>query len=248
MEIELSRRALRLAIAAATGVVVVLGVAAELTAHLAPGAVRRDLLTLLSLSFEGNLPTWYASTILALCGGLLALIAVGARADRPRWWLLSAGFFYISFDESVGIHEAVDALFENTGGLFYFGWVIPAAAIVALLGVLYLPFLRRLPAPSRRRFLVAGILYVLGALVLELPLGVWTERAGPDNLIYAAIDLCEESLELIGASLFLVALVDHLAAPGDALTIRVGAGVGADDRPEARPDARPDARADPSDR
>ena len=47
---------------------------------------------------------------------------------------------------------------------------------------------------------------------MELPLGYWTERHGNDNLVYALIDLVEESLELLGVSLFLVALVEYLGA------------------------------------
>ncbi len=222
MEGELSRSRLRLAVGVATLVVIVLGVFAELSVHLLPeGTIRRDLLTLLSLSYEGNLPTWYSAALLALCGGLLAVIANAAERERWRWWLLCAGFFYISFDETVGIHEAVDAMFENTTGVFYFGWVLPAAAIVAVLGLLYLPFLRRLPRASRRRFVLSGAVYLTGALLLELPLGLWTEHAGNENLVYAAIDLVEESLEMIGASLFLVALIDHLCGDDGLYRLRL---------------------------
>ncbi len=211
MHTTLSRRRLHFALGLASGLVIVLGILAELAVHLLPeAAIRRDLLTLFSLSYEGNLPTWYSSTLLALCGGLLALCAVSTEDDRWRWTLLSAGFFYISFDESVGIHEAVDALFESSSGVLYFGWVMPAGVLVALLGLVYLPFLRRLPSASRRRFVVAGAIYLCGALLLELPLGLWTEYAGPENLVYALIDLVEESLEIIGVSLFMVALIDHL--------------------------------------
>jgi hypothetical protein len=230
--IELRRRRIALAVGLSSGLVIALGVAAELASFLPAGTIRRDLLTLLSLSYEGNLPTWYASALLALCAGLLTLCAAGAREDRGRWWLLAAGFFYISFDETVGIHEAVDAMFENTAGIFYYGWVIPAGILVFALGLLYLPFVRRLPPRSRRRFVVAGILYVVGALVLELPLGLVTERLGADGLAYAAIDLVEESLELVGLSLFFTGLVDHLGGDAGRVEVRLqpATSAGAGDR------------------
>lgn len=191
-------------------VIAALGLAAELAHHL--GGVESSLVSLLSLSYEGNLPTWYASTLLSACALALAAVAAairqaGARA-RP-WSALAAIFLYISLDESVGFHEDLSPLIELPGVL-YFGWVVPAAGVVTVLGLAYVPFLVRLPAPTRRRFVVAGAMYVTGALLLELPLGWWTERAGDDNLVYALIDFVEESLELFGASLFLLAVLDHL--------------------------------------
>jgi hypothetical protein len=64
----------------------------------------------------------------------------------------------------------------------------------------------------RRQFLIAGAIYVGGALGMELPLGWWTERAGSDNLVYALIDGVEETMELSGTTLFLLALVEYLGA------------------------------------
>ena len=47
---------------------------------------------------------------------------------------------------------------------------------------------------------------------MELPLGYWTDQHGQENLMYGMIDLVEESLEIIGVSLFLYTLLEHLAA------------------------------------
>ena len=104
-------------------------------------------------------------------------------------------------------------------GVLYFSWVVPAGIIVAALGIAYLPFLRRLPARTRWRFVLAGALYVGGALLMELPLGWWAERAGDDNLVYGLLDFVEESLELAGTSLFLAALLDYLGARGVVLRL-----------------------------
>lgn len=163
---------------------------------------------LLSLSYEGNLPTWYASSLLLLCAAMLAAIAEAAVAYRRHWWGLAAGFAFMSLDEAVELHEHLGGLF-GTGGVLYFDWVIPAAAVVALVGALYLGFLRALPPRRRRWFVLAGALYVGGAVGAELPLGWWTERAGTDSTGYVLIDWLEETLELAGASLFLLALVER---------------------------------------
>jgi hypothetical protein len=175
------------------------------------GGVERAV-ELLSLSYEHNLPTWYASCLLfAAATGLCAIAAHAYRTrDRARfhWWGLAAGFFFMSLDEATELHENLAGLYHGSGVL-YFGWVVPAAAIVVVIGALYLPFVRRLGSPTRERFVVAGVVYLTGALVMELPLGWWTERAGAYNATYAMIDLVEEALELVGVSLFLVSVYAH---------------------------------------
>jgi hypothetical protein len=64
----------------------------------------------------------------------------------------------------------------------------------------------------RLRFIVAGLVYVGGALGMEVPLGLWAARHGEDNLGYVLIDFVEEVMEMSGAALFLLSLLRHLAA------------------------------------
>jgi hypothetical protein len=177
---------------------------------------------LLSLSYERNVPTWYASCVLFSCALALSAIASGATGrgivSRKHWWGLAAGFLFISMDEVVGLHEQLGPLFRLSGVL-YFSWVVPAGITVLLLAILYVPFLLRLEASLRRQCVLAGALYVTAALLMELPLGYWTERAGNDNLTYAVIDWVEETLEIFGATLFLIALSDHRRV-ADALLVR----------------------------
>ena len=205
----------RLAVACSLALAAV-GFASEI-AYRFLGSSFESTVEMFSLSYEHNLPTWFSACILFSCGLALAGIASRAQRERERhrwhWWGLCAAFFYISLDETAEIHEHL-GLWE-LHGVLYFSWVVPAAAAVAVLGALYLPFLLRLPPRRRWQFILAGALYVGGALVMELPLGWWYERAGDANLVYAAIDHLEETLEMIGASLFLSALVEELgeAAP-----------------------------------
>ncbi|QQR43450.1 hypothetical protein JKA73_31165 [Myxococcus xanthus] len=167
----------------------------------------------LSLSYERNLPTWYASALLLSCALVLAGISHVAGQGREQGWrhwrALAGAFAYISLDESVGLHEHLGGRL-SLGGVLFFTWVVPGAILVLLCGLAFLPFLARLQPRRRRQFILAGVLYVGGALVMELPLGWWTEQHGNDNLVYALIDHVEEALELIGASLFLAALAEEL--------------------------------------
>lgn len=193
--------------AAGTATVAVLGLAAELSWH--AGWLSYELLELLSLSAEGNLPTWWASILLFSCGLTLASIARAAELSRPHWWGLAVIFFYMSLDEAAQLHEELGAIFGEGEGVLYFTWVIPAVVIVAAVLAVYARFLWRLEARSRARFLIAGGIYVGGALVMELPLGWWADTHGQGTLGYALIDFVEETMEMVGASSFLVALVRH---------------------------------------
>lgn len=170
-----------------------------------------------SLSYEQNLPTYYSSVLLLLCALLLALIAAGVRESGERhlwhWRVLALGFAYMSLDEAVEIHEFAGGLL-HLSGVFYFSWVVPAAVVVTVVALVYLPFLRSLDRRTRIRFVMAGVVYVSGALLMELPLGYWTEQHGSASTGYAAIDFVEEALEIIGASLFLMALVDYVRERG----------------------------------
>lgn len=220
--IQLPSAAIARGLVVTSGLCCGLGLLAELLHH--RFGLDHPALLLWSLSYEDNLPSWYASVLPLMCAGLLATIAVGEAVDRRHWQLLALGFVYISIDEALSLHEMLGALFD-TRGVLHFGWVIPAAAIVLVVGLIYLGFLRRLDRPTARRFVLAGALYVTGAVLFELPLGWWTERHGDDTLGYALIDWCEETLEFTGLTLFAVTLLGRLhgrtlrfTPPGDAPT------------------------------
>lgn len=212
MEAAAHRRTIAHALLGAGVVVAAAGLVAELIHLRSHAPAVETAVGLLSLSFEGNLPTWYASSLLLLCALLLAAIAtdVAARGGpyRRHWWGLAGGFAFMSIDEAVQLHEHAGGHL-GLGGVLYFDWVVPAAIVVALVGATYLGFLRALPPRRRRWFVVAGAIYVGGAVGAELPLGWWTERAGTDSAGYVIIDWVEETLELTGASVFLLALVER---------------------------------------
>jgi hypothetical protein len=189
-----------------------LGLGAEVINHRMHRSALEPLIAFLSLSFEHNLPTWYAANLLLACAVALATVAIRLAQSTARfrrhWWGLAIIFAYMSLDEAVSIHEYLGHL-VRLSGVLYFSWVVPAAGILALFGVAYLPFVIHLPRRTRLEFIVAGTVYVGGALFMELPLGWWTERHGMENLGYATIDWVEEMLEVLGATLFFLSILRH---------------------------------------
>ncbi|PRQ06525.1 hypothetical protein [Enhygromyxa salina] len=205
--VALPRLAWGLAIAGA--IVCGAGLAVELschTGHLDPDSPWRSGL---SLSYEGNLPTWYSAGLLWTAA--LGLGLCGWSHDRPerKWWVaLAAIFLLMSLDESIELHEELYGL--ALGGALYFSWVVPGAAITLCFCAAYLRFWLGLPTPTRRGFAAAFVIYVGGALGMELPLGLWFERHGNENLGYASLDFVEESMEIAGLSVFLLVIAGYL--------------------------------------
>lgn len=223
MTVVLSLRRVRHVLMATFALLVAAGFWAE--ANDLPGVSEseEELIEFLSLSWEQNLPTWVSSLTLFSCAVLLMLNALKAQAGQSgytaHWWCMAGIFAYISLDEFTTLHENLNQWFDFGGGVLYYSWVVPAGIIVAIIGVMYLGFLRHLPWIARRRFVTAGALYVGGALGVELILGYWTHHNGIHNATYALIDLVEESMEIAGAMFFLYSLLDHLGGYGGSLQL-----------------------------
>lgn len=206
----------------------VAGLGSELLVRAAPSGLTDATVQRLSLSYEGNVPTWAASSLLLVCALVAGSIAALPTSARPRSWIAVAlAFGYASLDEMAQLHESLGGWVE-TGGVLYFDWVISAAILLVALAFAFWPWLRSLPPATRRRMVLAALLYFGGAVAMELPLGWWTDRAGSDSLGYALIDWVEETMEMCGTLLMLRALMLHReaqsAAPGEEHEERAGAG------------------------
>ena len=217
--LPLAARPLARALAAAVALLALLGLGALLLVHLAGWAPSRHLVQLLLLDVEHNVPTLFQGVLLAACGALLLLVArVVAERGGPfvgHWRLLGAIFFLLALDEVLRLHERTIAPLREglgTSGALHFAWVLPAAVLLVVLGIAYLRWLAALPPRFRRLALVAAALYVGGALVMEMVGGILAGGGREGTLAYGLMTTVEETGEMAGLALFLVALVDHLAS------------------------------------
>jgi hypothetical protein len=173
---------------------------------------------------EGNLPTWFSGGILLGAGALFFVIAAARRAAGAaragRWALLGAVFVYLSADEVGQIHEhTVKPLRHAIRDLTGFGGtavrVIAVAVVVAvMLGFVaaYWPWLRAQPRRLSRLIVLAGLLYVTGALGLEV-VGRFYEVAGGarTDLFDGVLSAVEELLEMTGVAVLIYALLEQIA-------------------------------------
>lgn len=184
-----------------------------------------ELLDFGSLKYETSLGTWFSSLQFA---ALAALLFALWRLEGGLWLLLAVGALFLSADEAAGIHERLGTLVKHAvsrgvPGTFA-GWLrleyrsyywhllyLPVAVPAALILARYL----WVALERHRRAVLWGIaIFFAGATVLDFLEGqVGSEDHGPLALGPLLVDviLLEEVLEMLGVSLVLAAVAEHVA-------------------------------------
>ena len=166
-----------------------------------------ELRQIFDVDEEDSVPTWYSTMALLLASALLWLISRRKRAEQDSWsryWYgLSLGFAFLSLDEIAGFHETFNTLVD-------YSWAIPGGIVAAVIGLLYLKFLWHLPAQTRWLFIVAGAIFLGGAVGVELYTDWYDDEELLDTLAYNLWTAVEEGMEMGGVVLFIHALLDYM--------------------------------------
>ena len=170
------------------------------------------------LDREENIPTWYAASTLLVCSILLATIAQAKKTQgAPHalyWSVLALMFLCLSLDEATEIHDNWSGLLPSEfdlKGFLYFSWVILGAALALIVFLFYLRFLAALPPRTRYLFLIAGIVYVGGAIGMEtVGASVFVHSGREHTLLFAMMTTLEEFLEMLGILVFIYALLSYM--------------------------------------
>jgi hypothetical protein len=161
------------------------------------------------LDEEEGLGTWFSSLIL-FTASLLSLFQARYPGTTPTrwhfcWTLLAIGFCVLSLDEIAGFHEFVNTVVEGTH------WTTFGAILVLVVGVLFTPFLISLPSKTRWLLVIAGAIYVGGAVGVEAAT-IWHEENDQlDTLGYNLWTAVEEFMEMAGIILYIFTLLTHIA-------------------------------------
>ena len=115
--------------------------------------------------------------------------------------------FFLFMDEAFSVHEIANGprfrhLWPDGNGYFHFAWVFPYLFLVFVVGMFFIRFLFRLPAATRNQYVIAGCMYVAGALGLELIGGKYKDMHSAD-LGYYLIITVEELMEMLAMIIFL---------------------------------------------
>ena len=152
---------------------------------------------------ENNLPTWFSEFLLLTTAVLLWLCADKKRRDKDpsvdHWYTLTIGFLLLAMDEIAGFHETINSLIDPT-------WAIGGGLLALGIGIGFIPFLRRLPKRTAILFVVAGAIYVGGAVGVEI-IG---EPLDSDTMTYNLLTVLEEGMEMFGVIFFMYVLLGYM--------------------------------------
>jgi len=190
----------------------------QFTEHFLPNYFFRNFIAeQLNLDRELNIPTLYAMGLLLISSILLAIIAYAkhVRGDRQvrHWVALSIIFLCLAIDEITSLHERMtDPLRSmlNTNGWLHYAWIIPGIVFVLVCLLVFAKFLKNLPSKTRQLILLAGVIFVSGAIGIEAIGGYYAQVYGEQNMGYALIAGIEEFFEMLGVIIFIYALLSHI--------------------------------------
>lgn len=185
------------------------------------------LLELLSINTHQSVPIWYSTILFFLAASLLAWIALTGRArsepHSPYWTGLALAFLYISMDKGTTIHEVASDLLRSifkASGFLQSVWLILGISLAAVVGTLYVRFWWRLPGRARILFALAAAVYVGGAAGIE---ALSTRQYYLDegkSFRYLVISSVEETFEMLGAVIFIYALLEYVRQCQQGLTLQ----------------------------
>ena len=179
-------------------------------------------LAFFDLDEEESFGTWFNSGLLLLAAILLiqqARILKASGDPWHKWWLIMGiGFCVLSMDEIAGMHEFMNSMMEETP------WTVVGFPIVALFTLAYLPFLWHYRGRTARLFVLAGAIYVGGAVGVEH----FTDSE-VNSLHYNMWTALEEGMEMLGVIVLVYTILDHMRGSRDQ-TVRVEVGVNPTDR------------------
>ena len=172
---------------------------------------------LFDLDGERNIPAVFSTGLLLICSALLWKISFNQkRGMKPRtifWIGLAILFIYLAADEGLEIHERLSKLIAgaHTSALMSeYSWEEPYAIFVGVVGLLYLRFLFQLPRRIALWFILAGTIYVTGALGFEYLGQRYVERFHSEMTAgYDTLSAIEETLEMVGAIVFIAVLQSY---------------------------------------
>ncbi|AYD88862.1 hypothetical protein D5R93_00135 [Actinomyces lilanjuaniae] len=171
---------------------------------------------MVTLDAEQGVATWLSSLLWAVIGVVALFYSLAARRFSLSWGFFAAVGLAASLDEYAELHERLRAVGERMQPYLPFQvsytWVLPGAVIAVVVVAVLARLVLSLPGGARGLLVVAGLIFLTGAVVLETLAGALKDGyGGTAGLLYWSFSQAEELLELTGVSLALSALLSLTA-------------------------------------
>jgi hypothetical protein len=194
----------------------------KLSVHFFPGISTIKLNNFFYLGTEKNLPSLFSALQLWFASAILLILAISKFSARDKyrfhWAILGIIFIFLGYDEWKSVHEKLNAYMHNHfhfHGIFFLAWVIPAGIFLVFLGLFFLRFLFALPFKTRKRIIIAALIFLGGAVVLEMLEAVFVEKNGGDvGIPIVAMVHLEEFMEMFGIAYFIYGLFEYMYEAG----------------------------------
>lgn len=156
---------------------------------------------------EESIPTWFSSMLLLITAIVLFLVSILCKQRKDanaKYWLgLGFGFAFMSIDEIAGFHETLNTVIQIS-------WAVPGLIVVLVIGAMYVKFLTSLPTKVAVQFMMAGAIFVGGAVGVELATEPYLYNDALDTMGYNLWTPVEEGMEMGGVIFFLSAIFDYI--------------------------------------
>jgi hypothetical protein len=167
---------------------------------------------------KANLPS-YVNALLLVISSFFLLITWSLERLRDRrksvnWLLLSIIFLFLSLDETIGLHDFIVSGLpqgDDADNRLFFAWMLPYGFAAGLFSIYQVRFLSRIDPEFAVGFFFGGLIYIFGAIGMEL---IGTNVAmtfGSRGIPYALSVTIEESMEMCGLVVFIHFLIRYVS-------------------------------------
>jgi len=214
--------------------VIALGLSAYVFTNLTGHGSLLGFLRLLDVGSERSIPT-YVSVINLFLASLLSLVIYSHEKTTKQqysgyWLFLSVLMLYMSIDESAAIHENFSNVHDYlvrrdiiSSTLTTHRWVPFGAFFAIVVFLVSLPFLRQLPRDTLAYFLIAGGIFVTGAIGFEYLGALMLEHGvveSKKDMAYLVRRIFEEGFEMYGIAIFNCVLYREVLRRG--ISVKIG--------------------------
>jgi len=178
-----------------------------------------------SFDVEKNIPSYFSTMLFLISAILLFGISKQVKSSNQpsnfrKWYLMGCVFAWLALDELFSLHELLinptriflkNLLQQDNLGFLHFAWVLPYVLLFVFLGVYFFKFIFSLPRKTLESFIMAGVIFIMGAVGLEMVGGYYVSNDGNEmKLIYKFCTSLEEVLEMLGIIIFIYALIKYI--------------------------------------